>query len=223
MKILHVTNTLEEGGVESLLLGLTIGMQKQGHEVTVLSLRPGKTSFCNRFRQANIHVHSCGAKKRLYSLSKMYRVVRVLLKNDFDIVHAHLFPSQYYVAIAAIVCGQWKRRRIAIGTTEHGMINSRRTKPWLRGLERMIYRQFDFIVGVSSTVSENLMRWLGKPMPIVTIENGIDISTFRAIPSQARVQVRERLGISESLKLLFWSTHKQQKFFVNCMYGSLNC
>ena len=36
MKILHVTNTLEQGGVESFLLDLLPAIKKRGHVVSVM-------------------------------------------------------------------------------------------------------------------------------------------------------------------------------------------
>lgn len=200
MKILHVTNTLEEGGVESLVSGLATGMAQAGHLVTILSLRPGKPVLIRQLEEMEVKVLHCGNEQHLYSPAKFFALVRFLREHRYDVIHSHLFPTQYYVAIARSLSR--KNANAIYGTTEHGMINGRRSKKWLRGVERYIYSRYDFVVGVSQTASQSLQQWLGPQITIHTIENGLNIAAFRSVNKNIRSIIRQKYHIPEHAKVL---------------------
>lgn len=199
MKILHITNTIEEGGVESLLFGLTAAMKQAGHEVAILSLRPGNDLFVQQFEQKGIPIDSCSKGRKFYSLKKLIKIIRLIRSGQYDVVHVHLFPSQYYGAVSSLFCN---RKNTLIGTTEHGMVNRRRGKRWLRSVERWMYRRFDFVVGVSRTATDSLQQWLGEKPLVVTIENGIDLKNCAHTDPQTRHRIRESLCVPVTAKVL---------------------
>ena len=99
MKILHVTNTLSEGGVESFLLQLLSQLVQHGCEVDVLVLNKNKTALRPEFEKYGIRVFS-GQTGSPYSPVNICRIRKYM--TDYDIVHVHLWPAQLWVAVASL-------------------------------------------------------------------------------------------------------------------------
>lgn len=103
-----------------------------------------------------------------------WRRLRPYIK-EADIVHAHLFPVNYQVALANIGIGK------PLVFTEHSTHNKRRDHRWLRIPEKWMYGRYDRIVAISNGVGEALAGWIGTPTDdprIKVIANGIDIKRF---------------------------------------------
>lgn len=101
-----------------------------------------------------------------------------------DIVHVHLFPSSYIVALANIGINK------PLVFTEHSTHNRRRDKSYLRSLERWVYSRYTKIGCISEATAANLKEWIGKELAssrIEVIENGIDLTVYQnAEPKPAR-------------------------------------
>lgn len=174
MKILHVTNRLSEGGVETFLYNLLPSLKEKGHEVSLLVLDKSEIKMKGLFEAAGICVI-------VAPFSSIYdaRNIRYLYTQfkQYDLIHSHLFPSQYFTAISAFLAG---KKTI---TTEHCTENKRR-KLFFWPLEFMIYLSYDSIIGVSNAAVSNLSRWmpmLGKK--IKPILNGIKLDQFSHVNS----------------------------------------
>lgn len=92
-------------------------------------------------------------------------------------MHIHLFPVQFYVGIANYLLGCNKRVLI---TTEHNTWNNRRQHDFYRYIDRWLYRQYDYIVGISNDTSIALKEWLNDENisnNITTINNGVELAT----------------------------------------------
>jgi glycosyltransferase involved in cell wall biosynthesis len=101
---------------------------------------------------------------RIGSLLRAFRAVR-----DADVIHAHLFPTQYLAALLP--------RPILF--TEHNTWNRRRDRPWLRPIEKWCYGRFAKVVVISEETGHALCEWIGRtPRELETIPNGIDLSRF---------------------------------------------
>ena len=83
-------------------------------------------------------------------------------------VHAHLFPSNYYSAVASIFC-----RNTKFLFTEHSVTNRRRKYKIFKFIEKVIYKCFDGIIACSEEVKKSLSNWIGKNRDIYIINNGV--------------------------------------------------
>src|SRR5688572_31493747 len=68
---------------------------------------------------------------RPFRFANFKRAIRAL--READVVHVHLFPSLYLGALL---------NHRATVYTEHNTWNRRRDVPWLRTLERVVYRRY---------------------------------------------------------------------------------
>lgn len=77
MRILHITNRLSEGGVESFLLTFLPRLRSLGHQVELLVLDKSAVSMWSMFETQGIRVH-IGKYSNIYNLLNVFEVRRYL-------------------------------------------------------------------------------------------------------------------------------------------------
>ena len=178
MKVLQVINSLGTGGAEKLIIdSLPVYMEK-GLEIELLLLNSRETPFLKQLiTNSNCKIHSIG-EGSVYNPKNVLKIIPILKK--FDLVHVHLFPSLYWVAIAKIL-GRSKAKLIF---TEHNTNNKRRNLWIFKFFDRIIYSVYDKIVTIAEEVDNNLRRHLKwNTSKFELIENGIDLISYKnAIP-----------------------------------------
>lgn len=189
LRILHVINSLETGGAQRLIGDLLPALDDATTgSVSVVVFHRSNSGIESRLKEMGISVISLNTKER--SLSAIAKLIPYIKKAD--IIHAHLFPTCYMVALANIVC------RKPLIYTEHSTHNKRRDHKWLRPLEKLVYGRYNRIVCISNATAVNLERWIGKKIcddKIRIIHNGIDLSKFRHIKPSDQTSLFGRSGI----------------------------
>jgi hypothetical protein len=195
-EVLHVINNLETGGAEKLLKNIIPVLHKKGMKCSILTL-DGKDTYISQELSEKNHVilNYIGKGLNIYNPLIIFKI-RPYLKN-YEIIHVHLFPSQYWIAIAKKI---FPSKSVLI-TTEHSPDNRRRKLLIFRLFEQFIYRQYKYVVAVSNNTAENLRKYLnvsGERIRIV--ENGIDL---RGI-NDALPYLKDELipGCDENTKLI---------------------
>ena len=172
MKILHIIPFLEMGGAERLVSDMLPLMKTEyGVEVRVAVFRKSNTPFEQRLIDNGIEIiHLDYPLRSFKSIPKITQLIKAS-----DIVHAHLFPINYLVAIANL----FSRKTIIF--TEHSTFNKRRLHKWLRPIEKAIYSQYSAITCISNETASSLTDWIGKKITNkknTIIQNGIDLERF---------------------------------------------
>lgn len=171
MKILHVINNLGSGGAEKLLTDILPKFKEQGHEVE-LCISNGKknvNTYNTILKESEIRI--IDFRTSFYNPLIVFKLLKVIKKGDYNIIHAHLFPSQYWLAFASIFFS----KKIILLKTEHSVFNERKHYKILRPLEKFVYKQYDRIIGITEKVKENLEEWLGRD-DVIVIKNGVNLS-----------------------------------------------
>jgi glycosyltransferase involved in cell wall biosynthesis len=172
MKILHVINSLNVGGAEKLVVGLSAISKRAGDHVEVYVLGSGGLLEADACK-AGVPVHLSGSGSA-YSPIHVLRLVRFIRSRRFDTIHAHLYPAQLWICLASRLAGSGT----PIVTTEHCASNRRRT-PLYRWLDRWMYRQFAAIAAISVASRDALRAHIGgNTPPILVVPNGIDLTPF---------------------------------------------
>lgn len=173
MKIIHVINNLDGGGAEKLVYQFSLLQQKAGHDVMVISLlRSINDIYAHKLIEVGIKVMQLNCEK--YSLSSMYKLRKIFITTRPDIIHSHLFPSQYYVVFATFGLD------VGLITTEHSTSNSRLSNKLFKIIEQFIYSRYHKIIAISDGVLETYSKYLPKlKNKIIKIENGINLEQFR--------------------------------------------
>ncbi len=174
IKILHVINSLATGGAERLLGEMAPRLSEAGIKVDVLLLNDAPFPFLEELRtHKQVTVFTVG-KHSIYNPIFILKIVPLLKK--YNLVHVHLFPSLYWVAIAKMI--SFSKTKLLY--TEHSTTNKRRDHPFLTWTDRIIYRQYSKIVTISTEVKLALIKHVKiKSSRFVTIVNGVDLDKIQ--------------------------------------------
>ncbi|MFF4115010.1 glycosyltransferase [Streptomyces sp. NPDC001714] len=190
MKALHVITGLGIGGAEQQLRLLLRHLPVSCDVVTLTN--PGPVAHGLAADGVRV-VHLGMAGNR--DLAALPRLVRLIRRGRYDLVHTHLYRACLYGRIAARLAGVR-----AVVATEHSLGDSQMEGRELTSGVRALYLAGERLgrstVAVSPTVAERLRRW-GVPGPrIEVVPNGIDLDRFGFDPARRR-RVRDRLGIPQ--------------------------
>ncbi|MEU6805923.1 glycosyltransferase [Streptomyces neyagawaensis] len=190
MKALHIITGLGVGGAEQQLRLLLRHLPVECDVVTLTN--PGPVA--DGLRADGVRVTHLGMSGNR-DLAALPRLVRVIRRGGYDLVHTHLYRACVYGRVAARLAGVR-----AVVATEHSLGDSQMEGRRLSGGVRALYLASERLgratVAVSPTVADRLERW-GVPGPrTVVVPNGIDLAGFR-FDAALRERTRRRLGLPE--------------------------
>lgn len=183
MKVLNIINNLGSGGAEKLLVDTVPLLNKHENiQVEILLLTQEKNVFDTKL-DPNIKLQILNSNS-IYNPLNILKIKKTITEGNYDIVHAHLFPTNYWVSLSKLFFSLKDTKFIA---TEHSSNNKRRGKFYLRVLEKIIYSQYDKIICITKEASVNLKEWIrpnkNEIEKYIVIKNGIDIERYKnAIP-----------------------------------------
>lgn len=174
MKILHIITTLEFGGAERMLIDLVREQRRLGYDVHVHVMRRCGTPL--EYEMDVAAPTTYGPDTGMYSPYRLFALLAVL-RQDYDIVHTHLFPAQLWAGVACTL----RSSSALFVTTEHST-NNRRRGHWLfKIVERFVYGPYARIFCVSDATANELRNWLPEFIDrIVVVQNGVDLRRFHA-------------------------------------------
>jgi len=187
-KVLHVIDSLDLGGAQTLLLEICRNLNRDKFDVEVACMH-GRGVFAEEFEKASIKVHSLSPEKwPPHYISNFLK-----LKKSFqpDIVHFHLFGSNLIAKPLAALLG--KRRLIA-----HDHCNDAgRKNPLLLFADALTNRVSSKVIAVAASIRSFLMCYEGIDHDrVITLPNGVDVQAFVPASATDRQNARKALGIS---------------------------
>ena len=195
LRIVQVINSLLSGGAEKLVVETSLKFIEAGHKVDILLLKTYDSPLSNQLEgNSDIDVYSLGADTNMYSPLCIGKIKKHLKAQQYDVVHAHLFPPFYWVALA-----KGASKKSIFIHTEHNTDNRRMSSSYLKWLERFMYKKYDCHIAISNTVRTNMERHiLNKDIDIKTIFNGVNLSTI----TEAMPYAKSEFGLQENDKLI---------------------
>lgn len=191
IRVLHIINELEMGGAPRLVTDIVTRMSKmEDLEIGLLTFGNKKDNHLHNLIKSN-HAISYHELKARWPFSPVFLKKLNGVCKDYDVVHAHLFPSGYIAALS-----NFNNKKPVI-FTEHSTHNRRRDIRLLRPLERVIYSRYSTIAAISAQVAEKLDSWLksNKLTPkIRTINNGVNLSRFSSYREVSPKEIFGRKG-----------------------------
>ena len=187
LNILYIIWSLSSGGAERVVINLVKGLDKTRFNPIVCCLN-WAGEYAQELESRNIKVIALN-KKRGIDISVINKLITVIKNNKIDIVHTHLWTSNFWGRIAAKLAGV-----PVIIASEHGV--SRR-RGFLRFFADRVLSCFsDRITFVSKNVKEEFARKVTyNQRKARVIHNGIDLAKFRQPVDNQKV--REKIGIEE--------------------------
>lgn len=178
MNILHVITSLRTGGAEHLMVNLLPRLRDLGNNVELLLFDGTRTPFYEQLESNGIKIHSLGVGGNVYNPINIFKLAKYIHK--YDIVHTHNTACQLFVPFAKVFCSC----KTKIITTEHNTTNRRRDKWYLKPIDKWMYSKYNAIICISDSTAYNLMNHIGQKDKIVTINNGICVSSFIRPPKK---------------------------------------
>jgi len=191
MKTLQIINSLETGGAEKLLIDSIPIYKQKNVDMELLLLNGDKTPFFQQLEKQKVKTHTLNIKKT-YNPLLVFRIIPYLKK--YDIIHAHLFPTLYWVALAKI----FSKTNAKLIFTEHSTNNKRIEKGGIwKFLDKLMYRQYDKIVSITSQVDEVIQHHLsGTNDKFRIINNGIDVSQYVDNSTESKSKITDKSKIT---------------------------
>lgn len=195
ISLLHICQYLEIGGLESLIVAMSIYGKKRGKNIGVLCLNGYDPSYKIELERRGIPVYLV-RKFHRFDLTFFFRVARLLRTKSVRIAHAH-GGCFLYTVLFSMMSGV-----DTVIYTQHGLPVDRTIKGLLE--DNLAALRVDGIVAVSDEVSKNLKQRL--PMAkrrIHLILNGVDTDKFKPEEDQRKIkEIKQRLGIPAIAKII---------------------
>ena len=174
MNILHLIESSEQGGAESIVLLLCKAFREKGTNCVIGLLQSGWLE--HRLREEGFTTVFI-EHKTPYDFACLQNLRNVLVKHKIDIVHSHEFMMNTYGSIVGLLT------LVPVISTVHG-----RNYYWEKRRRRIAYRFVAWaskMVAVSDELTDFLVKRVGIPRVKMTrIYNGIDCSKFTLAASQ---------------------------------------
>ncbi len=174
MKILHVINSLATGGAEKLLLDTIPKYNNQGIKTDLLVLQDNKYPFLQQLKETQSCKIFVLGKESVYNPLLVFKIIPFIKK--YDIVHVHLFPSQYWVMFAKIF--SFSKTKLLF--TEHNTTNRRmNSKIWSRP-NKIVYSYYNATICITKEIQTIYTAYTNLPKEkFPVIENGVDLSKIK--------------------------------------------
>lgn len=185
-RILHVIKSLGRGGAE-MLLPETLRMHNQSEfEFFYLYFLPWKHQLVPRLEELGGKVTCLPSSNNFEILLRTGRLQQYVRENKIDLVHAHLPVA----GIAARLVR--KRTAVPVIYTEHNI--QERYHRATRWLNKYTFNWQDLAIAVSNEVANSIARNIKPEIPLATVYNGVDTSSFVRDTAKGRV-LRDQFAI----------------------------
>lgn len=175
MRILHIINSLDIGGAEKLLTVLLPEIKKQGTEVELLLLNKGNITLFEELTRQGISIH-CLDVGFLRDPLITFKLLPYM-GGKYDIIHAHIFPTQYWVTLAKVISSN----RTKLVFTEHSTSNTRISSPFYSVIDKWMYTKLDHLVCITKEIEDIYLRYQPKLSGKTSIiQNGVPINLIKS-------------------------------------------
>ena len=173
MKVLHIINNLGAGGSEKLIVDTLPIYNQKGITVDLLVLTQTNSVFLNNLTEQNCcKIYNLNITS-IYDPRIVFKLKSFLEKAD--IIHAHLFPTFYYVAL----CKRLFNIKSKLIYTEHNTSNRRMNNWFFKPFDLCMYSVYDKIVCISESVKTVLQLYYKlQESQIEVIPNGINLKAI---------------------------------------------
>lgn len=205
MKILHIINSLATGGAEKLILDTIPKYNEAGIKADVLLLNGTAHPFLDELKKMNCCEIFVLGESSPYQLKFIGKLIPYFKK--YDVIHAHLFPSNYFAAAAKRI----SRSHTPLVMTEHNTSNRRFRSRKLLWLNKTVYKAFNKIICITDEVKEVVSEKTKVPSDRLTIiHNGVDTHKYEHAVAIPRSEIDLRLT-EEDFLLVQVSSFREQK------------
>jgi glycosyltransferase involved in cell wall biosynthesis len=216
MKVLHIINNLATGGAEKLILETVPIFNAKNITCDVLVINGTEYPFLKELKKINCCSIFSLTNGSIYNPFIIFKLIKYIKK--YDIIHVHLFPALYFVAIAKIL--SFSSCKLIF--TEHSTSNKRMRNFVFKYLDRIFYKPYNKIITISEKVDSLIKNHLKfNSNKFLQIKNGVNIQkineakpidSFDFLPNRENFKIilqvssfqvpKDQKTVIKSLKLL---------------------
>lgn len=192
LRVLYlIDQVIDTGGAERFALGLATHLPADRFELWVCSTRGAEAAAMEQLRAAGVHHLHLDRRGKL-DVWRFGRLVALLRRHRFDIVHGHMFGSNLWGCVIGRAC----RVPIVIAHEQTWSYEGEPVRRWLDG--HVIGRLSTRFVAVSTRDAERMATVEGVPaQKIVMIPNA-----YVPRPGSGDTDLRAELGLGPATPLL---------------------
>ncbi len=184
LNILHLIETSEPGGAETVLAYIASNLDKDRYNSIACVLEKGwLTNHLDSLSIPYVMIEN----KLSYDPVFLFKLLRLIRREHIDLIHSHEFMMTVYGAVAA------KLAHIPHIGTLHGKVyypDKQRRVNMLRIAAKLCTR----LIAVSKDLNRFLVELLGVPADkIETLYNGINLDKYRS--AKSRDETKQSLGL----------------------------
>lgn len=171
LKIAHFTQFLGIGGLEKIILELSLEQKNQGHEVTIV-VYDYEQEWVQFFRDQGVRVITTFKKSEGFDSNLIPQFLNFIEQEKFSVIHTHDINPLLYLSLAKIL-GTIKGISFKLVHTAHTLDHVENSKK-IEIFERIVAHVPNHVVAVSTKIQNfYLDKVLIPPERIHLIENGI--------------------------------------------------
>lgn len=195
MKITHVVENLNRGGLERMVLELVKLQQRHGHQCQVICLfEPG--SLAHELDAAGIPVHACG-KRNGVDARALRRARQWVRAHGTEVLHTHNAVAHYQAVLATLGLGL----RTVINT-RHGMGGNRRSGRLDWFYRKALFRTRSVAMVCDAARRDAVGRGIVPAAKAVVVPNGIRVQDFQPASAAMRERLRQSLRLAPGTCIL---------------------
>jgi len=185
--VLHIIKSLGRGGAEMLLPETLKSHHQDQFEFHYLYFLPWKNHLVEALEQAGGKVTCFPANNNIQLLLQYPKIIRYCKEHQIQLIHAHLPWAGFVSRLVHL------KTRIPLLYTEHNL--HERYHFITKLFNRLSFNWQTIGVGVSEDVTQSIHKNISPSIPVKTILNGVNTSTFQRKNTQERASIREDYGI----------------------------
>ena len=200
MKITHVVENLNRGGLERMVLDL-VGLQlAEGHQLQVVCVFQAG-SLAGELEALGVPLVVCG-KRRGLDFRALRRLRHAVSAHDTQVLHTHNAAAHYQAVLATVGL-----RLPRVINTQHGM-----TRRGMGAGKRTFRRDFLYRIALTGTDvvatvcdaarRDALSHRLAPPDRSTVVPNGIRVETFQPASGLSRAKLRQALELADGVRVV---------------------
>jgi glycosyltransferase involved in cell wall biosynthesis len=195
LKVLLVYYEPQPSGQTTHVLSLAQGLDRDKYAITVV-LPTNLQYSITALKKTGVEVVPLHMSKILWNTKSIVSLIKLIRRQNFDIVHVHSQEAGLFVRVIARIAGAQ-----AIVYTPQ-CTNIQRTRWfWLyRSIEKILSHITDVIISVNEVDRIRIIQWGVPSSKVITIPKGIDLSSFKEPIDVARL--KRTLGLDEERPLV---------------------
>jgi glycosyltransferase involved in cell wall biosynthesis len=190
IRVLQFITSLDRGGAENHLLALLTHADRSTFDFELAILR-GEGELLPAFRDVDLPIHLVKARARFDPFA-LRRLVALLQRGHFDIIHSHLFRADIYAALAVAQLGE---RAPLLVSTRH---NDDRffLNPFIGMAHYLVSARQDLIIAISDHIARfTVSRGVRDPARVRRVYHGLEPTVTQALERDGQ-GIRADLGLA---------------------------